>query len=74
MISLEKLQQRRAILIAQRDQHLANLNVIAGAVAVCDELIAEVIAEQKERIIAELKEHQAEAESGKNEPEPPPAK
>ena len=38
---LDKLHQKRAVLVAQRDQFLANLNLTIGAIAIVDELIGE---------------------------------
>lgn len=45
MIAIDKLKQKRAAFIQQRDQALANLNMMAGATAAMDELIAEAVAE-----------------------------
>jgi hypothetical protein len=42
---LEKLRQKRAVLVAQRDQLMANVNVTSGAIAMVDELIGEAVAE-----------------------------
>lgn len=40
----DTLTARRAALVQQRDQHMANVNATAGAIALCDELIAEMVA------------------------------
>jgi hypothetical protein len=44
---LERLQAKRAVLVAQRDQLTANLNATLGAIAICDELLAESAKEQE---------------------------
>jgi hypothetical protein len=43
---IEKLQQKRAILVAQRAQLLAQVNATEGAIAQLDELIGEELVEQ----------------------------
>lgn len=40
-MNIETLQAKRALLVSQRDQQLANLNTTAGAIAIVDELIGE---------------------------------
>lgn len=42
---LEKLQVKRAALVAQRDKTMANYNLTQGAIAIIDELIGEASAE-----------------------------
>ena len=46
MIDIENLQKKRAVLMAQRDQQIANLNATAGAIAQLDELLKEAAEEQ----------------------------
>jgi hypothetical protein len=41
MLTLEQLNQKRTVLIAQKDQLAANLNATIGAIAAVDELIDE---------------------------------
>lgn len=41
MPTIEQVKQRRTNLVAQRDQHIANVNATSGAIMLCDELIAE---------------------------------
>ena len=42
-MTVEELQAKRANLVAQRDQMIANLNIALGAIALCDEFIAKAI-------------------------------
>jgi hypothetical protein len=46
-VTVDELQAKRANLVAQRDQMMANLNVTIGAIALCDEFIAKAIADEK---------------------------
>lgn len=39
---LEKIKNRRTELLATKEQILANLNAIIGAINLCDELISEI--------------------------------
>lgn len=43
---LDKLNAKKAALVAQRDQAVANLNALVGAIAFCDEMIADAVTEQ----------------------------
>lgn len=49
---LEKLQAKRAVLVAQRDQIMANYNLTSGAIAIIDELIGEALADAS-KVLAE---------------------
>jgi hypothetical protein len=59
-MSLELLNNKKAVLVAQRgqleqaiSQGTANLNATIGAISVCDELIAETLAEQSKAAAAD---------------------
>lgn len=41
---LEKLQEKRAALVAKQQQLMANVNVTSGAIAMCDEVIEDLVA------------------------------
>ena len=43
---LDKLNAKKASLVAQRDQAVANLNALVGAIQCCDDLIADAVTEQ----------------------------
>jgi hypothetical protein len=52
-MNLETLQQKRAVLVAQKEQILANLNASLGAIGMMDELIGEAAAEESRRLATE---------------------
>jgi hypothetical protein len=42
---LDKLNAKKAALVAARDQAIANLNALVGAIQCCDDLIADAVAD-----------------------------
>ena len=52
-MSIEIIQAKRTVLVAQRDQLMAQFNMTNGAVAACDELLAEILVEASRRKAAE---------------------
>lgn len=70
-MSLELIQTKRQILVVQRDQLLANLNMTIGAIAACDELLNEIARDQEMRKFEDARKG-AEAFI-RNNPSPPPA-
>lgn len=71
---IDKLNAKKAALVAQRDQAVANLNALVGAIAFCDEMIAEAVAEQIAAKAAAAEAEQIEVTSiGDTEPHFVPA-
>jgi hypothetical protein len=64
------LQGKRALLVAQKDQQLANLNATIGAIQVVDELIVEQAAETSRQLDAIAKQMAREADEAAAEVPP----
>jgi peptidoglycan hydrolase CwlO-like protein len=67
MKMLELLQQKRAVLVAQRDQLLGQYNMTHGAILVIDETIAEHKAATEAAALEAAKAEQAAKEAAERE-------
>lgn len=67
---LEKLKLKRAALVAQREQCLANYNLTTGAIAIVDELLGELAAEAAAAEEAKAAELAGAADLAVDEPLP----
>ena len=70
-MSIELVQAKRTVLVAQRDQLMAQFNMTNGAVAACDELIAEILADQSRRKAADAELQKIAQDIAKERIDPP---